>query len=235
MKTDCQGQAGRKPAGRFEPESYLETAAALCSVVAVDEVSRVIDLFEQAYHRGQTIFIFGNGGSAAGASHFAEDLTKGTIASPSQCRRLRTISLTDNVAHILALANDLGYETIFEQQLAGLGVSGDIAVGISGSGNSENVLAAIRYANDHGITTVGLTGYDGGRLRPLVKLPIHVPSYDMGLVECIHCVVMHLITTALRERLADCEEAREGENVLLSVPPKGAVEGLELPSGRQAS
>jgi D-sedoheptulose 7-phosphate isomerase len=117
-------------------------------------------------------------------------------------KRLKTISLTDNISHILALANDEGYETIFEQQMVGLARPGDIAVGISGSGNSENVLRAVRYANEHEMTTVGLTGYDGGKLRPMVAYNIHVPSYDMGLVESIHGVVMHLIITELKERIS---------------------------------
>jgi D-sedoheptulose 7-phosphate isomerase len=185
----------------MESVTYLQTVAELCTALNTAEINRVIDLFEDAYREGQTIFIFGNGGSGANASHFAQDLTKGTVPSLTMTKRLRTVSLTDNVSHILALANDEGYETIFEQQMIGLAQPTDIAVGISGSGNSENVLRAIRYANEHGMTTVGFTGYDGGRLRPMVAYNIHVPNYDMGLVESLHMVAMHLIITELKERI----------------------------------
>ena len=161
-------------------------------------VEEVIGAFLRAYEEGRRIFFFGNGGSAATASHFCEDLGKGTLPDAGARRRVKAISLTDNTPYITAWANDEGYEVIFEQQLANLSEPGDVTVAISGSGNSPNVLRATDYANKNGLLTVGMTGYDGGRLGRMVKLNIHVPSYDMGLVEGVHLLLVHYIVDRVR-------------------------------------
>ena len=160
-----------------------------------------IELLEDSFYKERTIFIFGNGGSGASASHFCEDLGKGAIVNLNDHRRFRVMSLTDNLPYILAWANDNGYETIFEQQLRNFAKPEDIAVGISGSGNSENVIRAIEYANSIGMITAGFIGYDGGKLGNLVQYPLHVPSFDMGIVESVHTSIMHYIVTILRQRL----------------------------------
>ena len=183
----------------------------------LDQVKRVLDAVPEqlepfleelyrAYIDECTVFLIGNGGSAANASHFAQDLSKGTLSRRGASRRFRAVSLTDNVSFITALANDEGYERVFVEQLAGLGRPGDVLLALSGSGNSPNVLRAVEYANEHGITTVGLTGLDGGRLGDLVKLAVRIPSHDIGLVEAAHAVVFHLAVSLLRRRVADGAE-----------------------------
>ena len=164
-------------------------------------LDQVIEILEDGLCNDRMIFTFGNGGSSAAASHFCEDLGKGTLFDLEGKKRFKVMSLTDNLPYILAWANDHGYETIFEQQLRNFASSGDIAIGISGSGNSENVIRAIQYANEIGMTSVGFTGYDGGQLGKLVDCQIHVPSFDMGVVESIHVSMMHYIVMAMKEKL----------------------------------
>jgi len=166
-----------------------------------ERLNSFIQLLEDSFHNERMIFTFGNGGSGAAASHFCEDLGKGTLFDLDGSKRFRVMSLTDNVPYILAWANDHGYETVFEQQLRNFAKPGDVAVGISGSGNSENVIRAIEYANGIGMTTVGFTGYDGGGLGKMVQHQIHVPSYDMGIVESVHNTLIHYIVMVLRERI----------------------------------
>lgn len=177
--------------------------------VDLDGLARVIEILEEGLCNNRMIFTFGNGGSSAAASHFCEDLGKGTLCDLDGKKRFKVMSLTDNLPYILAWANDHGYESIFEQQLRNFANPGDIAIGISGSGNSENVVRAIQYANDIGMTSVGFTGYDGGRLGKLVHCNIHVPSFDMGVVESIHVSMMHYIVMAMKEKLKDSEKVKK--------------------------
>ena len=164
-------------------------------------VGRLVQALEGAYRDGKRVFIFGNGGSAACASHFAEDLAKGIIKDLSEPKRLRVLSITDSVPFISALGNDCGYETIFREQLATHAEPGDIAIGISGSGNSPNVLRAIEWGRENGLLTVGITGFDGGKLRRMVELSIHYQIPCMEIAENAHLVVLHLVVTGLRECL----------------------------------
>ena len=163
-----------------------------------DQLEPFIDWLYQAYQEDRTIFLIGNGGSASNASHFGQDLSKGTLMDLSATKRLRAIALTDNVSFITALANDVGYESVFVQQLITLGRPGDLLVAISCSGNSSNVLKAVEYANDHGMKSIGITGFDGGRLRQIAQINVNVPSEDIGLVEAVHSVVLHLAVSHLR-------------------------------------
>jgi len=172
-----------------------------CMSFNTAEVDRLLDYLEEAYHFDRTVFLFGNGGSAATASHLCEDLGKGTLKSKNETKRLRIISLTDNTPYILAWANDEGYETIFEQQLRNLARPGDLAIGISGSGNSKNVLRAVEYADAAGLVTIGMTGFDGGQLRNMVDHCVHVPIFEMGMVECMHMIIGHYLVNSLRQRL----------------------------------
>ena len=116
-------------------------------------------------------------------------------------RRFRVIPLTDNIGFITALANDEGYDSIFEQQLRNLAQSGDLLIAISGSGNSPNVLRAVEYARSIGMKTIGVTGFDGGKLRQAADESVHIPVEDMGMTEALHGVVFHLAMCRLRERL----------------------------------
>ena len=182
--------------------SYFEEVKGICVRMDQRPVEEMIEVFLRAYEEGRRIFFFGNGGSAATASHFCEDLGKGTLPSPEAGGRIKAISLTDNTPYITAWANDEGYEVVFEQQLANLAEPGDVTVAISGSGNSPNVLRATDYANKNGLFTIGMTGYDGGRLGKIVKINVHVPSFDMGLVEGVHLLLVHYVVDRVREKLA---------------------------------
>ncbi|MBI4583559.1 MAG: SIS domain-containing protein [Planctomycetes bacterium] len=161
-------------------------------------VGRLIEKLYEAYERRKRVFLFGNGGSAACASHFAEDLAKGILKDLNGQKRLRVLSLTDSVPFISALGNDCGYESIFREQLATHAEAGDIAIGISGSGNSPNVLKAMEWARQNGIYTVGLTGFNGGKLKGLVDLSIHYEVPDMEIAENAHLIVLHLVVGGLR-------------------------------------
>jgi D-sedoheptulose 7-phosphate isomerase len=172
----------------------------------LDELPEQADDFVESLYRAfeeeRTIFLAGNGGSASAASHFGQDLAKGTLTSMDADKRFRVVPLTDNIGFITALANDEGYESVFEQQLRNLGRSGDVLVAISGSGNSANILRAVEYAQSIGMKTIGVTGFDGGKLRRLADECVHVPVDDMGMAEALHGVIFHLAMARLRQRLA---------------------------------
>jgi len=125
-------------------------------------------------------------------------LGKGTLNGKKDIKRFKVISLTDNVPYVMAWANDEGYETIFEQQLRNLGEPGDVVVAISGSGNSPNVIKAVEYANRNKMVTVGLTGFDGGKLKKIARHSVHIPINDMGVTECVHSILGHYITDYLK-------------------------------------
>ncbi len=167
-----------------------------------DPSDRFVEALYEGFEQGRTVFLIGNGGSAANASHFGQDLAKGTLSSMSATRRFRVIPLTDNIGFITALANDEGYDSIFEQQLRNLAASGDLLVAISGSGNSPNVIRATEYARSIGMKVIGVTGFDGGKLKALADVSVHIPVDDMGMTEALHGVVFHLAMSRLRERLA---------------------------------
>jgi len=171
-------------------------------------VSRLADLLYEAWQQGRFVFLFGNGGSATTASHLAEDLGKNCLSDaaldpsgPQNVRRLKILSLTDNVGWITALGNDLGYDQIFVQQLMHYAGPGDLAIAISGSGNSPNVLAAVDWANRNGLKTYGMTGYDGGRLKSIGQAGLHVALDDMAMVETIHMAVGHWLVDDLSARI----------------------------------
>ncbi|MCK4417458.1 MAG: SIS domain-containing protein [Candidatus Latescibacteria bacterium] len=183
------------------PKQYLDRFCQAAAGVDPAQAEDLVRLLENAYRQQKAIYIFGNGGSGANASHFCEDLGKGTLKGPSQTGRFRVMSLTDNTPYILAWANDEGFETIFEQQLRNFAQPEEVAIGISASGNSPNVLEAIAFANPIGMHTVGFTGFDGGRLKSMAKYPLHVPSDDMGIVESVHQLLLHYIVSVLRNRI----------------------------------
>jgi len=161
-------------------------------------IDHMVDAIWRGYEAGRTLFLFGNGGSAALASHFACDIGKGTIAGRG---RLKTIALTDNVALITAWANDRSYEDIFSEQLDGLAEKGDIAMAISGSGNSPNVIRGLEMARKIGLQTLVLTGFAGGKAKALGDLCLVVPSDSMQHIEDAHLCATHAIFLAIRERM----------------------------------
>ena len=164
----------------------------------VDEISKVL---LDAYEDDRQVFLFGNGGSASLASHFACDLGKGTTLRTSQAKRFRAIALTDNIPMMTAWANDSSYEDIFAEQMRNLIQQGDVALAISASGNSPNVLRALECAREAGGYRVGLTGFQGGKMRKLCDLCLVVPSDNMQLIEDVHLSVAHALYTTIRCQL----------------------------------
>jgi D-sedoheptulose 7-phosphate isomerase len=181
--------------------AYLATVSKATDEVDKGVLAKVMDRLETAYQEGQTVYIIGNGGSAANASHFAEDLAKGALQDDWE-KRFRVHSLTDNTPFITAVGNDLGYDRIFKFQIRQFAETGDILVAISGSGNSPNIIEAVEWAREHGVDIIGFTGFDGGKLAPMSDISVHVPLMDMCQTEAVHSVLMHLIVDLLRDRLA---------------------------------
>lgn len=176
-----------------------ETHAALSDPYLGQGIARIVPVLLKAREEGRTIYFFGNGGSASTASHFVVDIGKATIQGDK--RRFRCVALVDNVESVTAWANDSEYAKVFSEQLSTLAVRGDVAVGISGSGNSPNVLRAMETAAKMGLTTVGLTGMGGGKLKGLVQIPIVVPSNSMQHIEDAHLLICHLLTAYLRDEV----------------------------------
>ena len=171
--------------------TYLARFRATLDTVDVDKVGQAIEWFREARDQARQIFVCGNGGSASTASHLAADVIKG--ASYGRPLRFRILSLVDSLPTITAYANDVSYDCVFAEQLKNLAQSGDLVMGISGSGNSPNVLRAIEYANSIGCRTLALTGRDGGQLGPLAQLNIQVNEPHMGRIEDAHLVICHMI------------------------------------------
>ncbi len=159
-------------------------------------VEKIITTLERVRAAGRGVFVFGNGGSAATASHFACDLGKGTIQP--NLPRFQVHCLNDNIPTLTAYANDTGYENIFAEPLINLSRRGDLAITFSASGNSPNVVKAMQVAHGWGLTTIGLTGFDGGKLQNLVDIHVHVPSKSYGHVEDLHLAICHAICEMLK-------------------------------------
>lgn len=168
-------------------------------------LQRWADAIYAAWENDRFVYIFGNGGSGTTASHMSEDLGKSTLherdLADESRRRLKVLSLTDNAGWIMAVGNDLAYDQIFVQQLMNYGRAGDVAIAISGSGNSRNVLNAVDWANRHGLVTFGLTGYSGGRLKEMQQDGLHLPLDDMGMVESIHLALFHWVLNDVFARI----------------------------------
>jgi len=180
---------------------HIRRTRELLEQVDYPAVARLVEKLAEAYGAGRRVFIFGNGGSAASSSHFAEDLAKSTIKDRSVPKRLRVMSLTDCVPFISALGNDWGYDSVFREQLVTNASPGDIAIAISGSGSSPNVIRAVEWAKENGLFTCGFTGFDGGKLKGMVDLSIHSPIRDMEIAENCHMIEIHLVVSGLRTAL----------------------------------
>jgi D-sedoheptulose 7-phosphate isomerase len=183
-------------------KDYLERVCEEIRRLDLKQVEAVSGLIEDAYLAGRFVFICGNGGSGANASHLSEDLAKCTLRDFEHQKRLKVLSLTDNTAAIMAWGNDEGYDRIFVEQLKNLASPGDVLLAISGSGNSPNILKAVEWADRHDLITVGITGFGGGKLRSMARHSLHVDVDDMGLVESLHQVVFHWIIDDLYRRIS---------------------------------
>ena len=187
-------------------EVYLQEVSGALRRLPFGQIDRVTDALWNAYRDNRTVYLFGNGGSAALASHSACDFGKGTVVNGH--RRFRVLALTDNVPLMTAWANDARFEDIFAEQLRSLVQEDDVAFAISGSGNSPNVLNALHAAREMGALTIGLTGFQGGKMKSLCELCVVVPSENMQVIEDVHLSVTHSIFTSLRVRLCDLEPCR---------------------------
>ena len=172
-------------------ENYIAQNLTLLKALDARAIARIIAEFGKARDARKRIYAIGNGGSASTASHFVNDMGKG--ASIGRETRFKTIPLTDNVEWMTALSNDLCYEDVYVEQLKNFAEPGDVLLAISGSGNSENVLRAVRYANEVGCVTIGFTGFEGGKLRELVRHCVVIPSDHMGRIEDMHLILQHMI------------------------------------------
>jgi D-sedoheptulose 7-phosphate isomerase len=189
----------------LDPRAFLKRVGEELSRIDPAEVRALADAIYHCYEHRRLVFLVGNGGSGSNASHFCEDLGKGTLTRADfdndRKKRLRVLSLTDNTPYILAWGNDEGFERVFVEQLKNLAGPGDLLIAISGSGNSPNVLRAVEWANRHGLVTFGCTGFGGGKLRQLAQHGLHVPLEDMGIVESIHLTAFHWVVDNLHARI----------------------------------
>jgi len=181
-------------------DRYLDEVAEMERALPRDDIRRVVEAVRRVRDSGRQLFVMGNGGSAATASHMACDLAKASIANGG--KRIMVMALTDNAALMTALANDSSYEDIFAGQLLNLVQPGDLVIAISGSGNSPNVLKAVDAAKRAGATTVGFTGRPGGRLREMADIVVMVPSGRIEQAEDGHLILEHAIAVALRDGVA---------------------------------
>ena len=162
-------------------------------------VDAMVECFAEAHARGATIFTMGNGGSGASASHAAGDFLKG--ASYGLDQRFKMICLNDNLPSMMAIANDIGWDDIFVEPLKNFLQPGDVVIGISGSGNSKNVLKAVDYAKSKGATVIGMTGFKGGKLREAADISIHSDAMDMEVAEDVHMAVFNMVKKVMMARL----------------------------------
>ncbi|WP_370750693.1 SIS domain-containing protein [Eubacterium sp.] len=187
-------------------ETYLEQEIDILKRIDVSAVNEVLNLLEAGMKREATIYVFGNGGSAATASHFQNDFNKGV--SEYIDKKFRFLCLNDNIATIMAVANDIGYEEVFRFQLQGKIKKGDILMAISGSGNSPNVINAVEYGKKQGCKVVGLTGYSGGRLKELSDISLHVPINSMQITEDVHMIFNHLMMSVFYKSMCGIDHIK---------------------------
>lgn len=187
--------------------AYIEREIAVLKTLDVDSIDAVLQLLEKTLENEGTIYIFGNGGSAATASHYQNDFNKGV--SEYTEKKFRFQCLNDNVATLMAIANDIGYEEVFRFQLQGKLRPNDIVFAISGSGNSKNVVSAVEYAKECGNKIVGITGYGGGKLKGLSDLSLHAPVNSMQITEDIHMIFDHLMMSVFYKTMCGIDHLKE--------------------------
>ena len=186
--------------------TYLEHEIETMRTLNVEAIDQTLNLLLEAFENGKTVYVFGNGGSSATASHYQNDFNKG-VSEHTQ-RKFNFLCLNDNVSTIMAVANDIGFEEVFRFQLLGHLKPGDLVMAISGSGNSKNVINAVEYAKSCGNQVIGLTGFDGGKLREIADVSLHVPVNSMQITEDIHMVFDHLMMSIFYKYLAGMEHMK---------------------------
>lgn len=182
-------------------ETYLDEVRRALEALPRDQLAVLGEMLYRTYRNEKQVFTLGNGGSASTSSHMATDLAKNTIGP--NMRRFRILSLNDNTSMLTALANDLGYEHVFREQLQNLIHPGDLLIAVSASGNSPNVLNAIRYAQKECAEVAGILGFEGGEAARLVDVAIIVPSTNYGVVEDVHLIINHILVDYFKGKLAE--------------------------------
>jgi D-sedoheptulose 7-phosphate isomerase len=182
-------------------DEYLGRLQAAVEALPRDQMNALGETLFRAYRNNKQVFVLGNGGSSSTASHMAADLAKNTIGP--NMKRFRIVSLNDNAAIVTALANDLGYENVFSEQLTNLVQAGDVLIVVSASGNSPNVLKAIHYARSRSAEVIGLLGFNGGAAAGLADIALVVPSDHYGVVEDVHLIINHILVDYFKARFAE--------------------------------
>ncbi len=180
-------------------KNYLELEKTVIDALDVDAVNAAMNLILETYEDGHTIYIFGNGGSSATASHFQNDFNKGI--SEYVEKKFHFQCLNDNMATVMAIANDIGFEEVFRFQLRGRLEPGDIVIAISGSGSSPNVINAVEYARSCGNRVIGMTGFEGGHLKRIADISLHADVMSMQVTEDIHMLFDHLMMSIFYQTL----------------------------------
>ncbi len=223
----------RKTPSISNAEGYFTELAAVLRHLPFQIIDQITAALAHAYEENRTVFLFGNGGSAALASHSACDLGKGTVVNGR--RRFRVLSLTDNIPMLTAWANDASYEDIFAEQLHNFVQRNDLVLAISGSGNSPNILKGLRVAREAGAYTIGLTGYQGGKMKELCNLCLIVPSDNMQFIEDLHTCVTHSIFTSLRSKLRSGRGTTASVTSISTPPIEPCASTPTLPSPPRAA
>lgn len=188
-------------------QDYIALEIETLRKLDVEALNAAMNLIMEAYHSKKKIYIFGNGGSSATASHFQNDFNKGI--SEYVETKFNFTCLNDNIATLMAIANDIGFEEVFRFQLKNKLEEGDIIIAISGSGNSKNVIHAVEYAREQGNKIIGLTGYNGGRLKELSDISLHADVMSMQVTEDIHMIFDHLIMSIFYKTLCGKEHLKK--------------------------
>jgi D-sedoheptulose 7-phosphate isomerase len=182
-------------------EEYLSGLKAMLDALPRDDLSAIAGALARAYAEGRHVFVIGNGGSAATASHMACDLQKTILGTPprSDVRRFRITALTDNIPLLTAWGNDASYDAVFSEQLKNLANAGDVLIVITASGNSPNIVEAVKTARELGLHTIGFLGFEGGKVKDLLDQPVVVRSENYGFIEDTHLVLNHLLTAYFQQ------------------------------------
>lgn len=192
---------------REEIKDYIRLEIEILGKMDVEAINDALNLLHDTMQKEGNIYIFGNGGSSATASHFQNDFNKGI--SEHTVKKFRFQCLNDNVATMMAIANDISFDEVFRFQLTGRLKPDDIVIAISGSGNSRNVLNAVEYAKEQDCKVIGLTGFDGGKLKELSDISLHVPVNSMQITEDLHMVLDHLMMAVFYKTLCGIPHCKQ--------------------------
>lgn len=183
----------------MQAQQYIDAVKSTLDALDPKALDALVEAFHTTYEKGGNIYTMGNGGSGASASHAAGDFLKG--ASYGLDKRFKMICLNDNLPSMMAIANDIGWESIFVEPLKNFLSKDDLVIGISGSGNSKNVVNALEYANAQGATTVAMSGFKGGKISEIAIINVHAPVMDMEVTEDVHMVIFNIVKKQMMARL----------------------------------